>query len=97
MFLVWCLVSKEVSEQGLSVVEFLTQEFPCDTLGAGGNLLRSAAGYEVSASVATIGTEVDDVVGTLDDLHVMLDDGDGMPSSDECVEGMKQSLDIMEV
>ena len=37
------------------------------------------------------------MVGTFDDLHVMLDDKDGMPPFDECVEGMEQSLDVMEV
>ena len=37
------------------------------------------------------------MIGTLDDLHVMFDDEDGMTPFDEGVESLKQSLDIVEV
>ena len=37
------------------------------------------------------------MVGTLDDLHVVLDDQDGMATFDESVERLQQTVDIMEV
>ena len=37
------------------------------------------------------------MVGTLDDLQVMLYDEDGMSPFDEGIEGLEQPLDIMEV
>ena len=47
--------------------------------------------------VTTIWTKVDNMVGTLDDLHVMLNDEDGVTTFDEGVEGLQQPLDIVEV
>ena len=47
--------------------------------------------------VTAVRTEVDDMVGTLDDLHVMLDDEDGVAPFDEGIEGLEQPLDVMEV
>ena len=39
-----------------------------------GNIFWCAACSELSSSVTTVGTQVDDVVGTFDDFHVVLDD-----------------------
>ena len=77
--------------------KFVFKEFSCQTLFVGCNLFRSAYGYHLATSVATIGSHIDDMVGTLDDIHVVLDDKNGVTTLNECVEGMEQSFDIVEV
>ncbi len=62
-----------------------------------GNLFRSAAGKEIAACIAAFWTEVDDVVGTLDDLEVMLDDNDSVTARNKRIEGSKKLLDIVEM
>lgn len=62
-----------------------------------GNLFGCSTRYELTATVAAFGTYVDKVVGTFDNLHIMLDDKDGVSARDECVERLHQSLDIVEV
>ena len=37
------------------------------------------------------------MVGHLDNLHVVLNDEYGVPTGYECIEGMQQSADIVEV
>ena len=39
-----------------------------------------------TATVAAVGSEVDDVVGNFDDVEIMLDDDDGVALLDETVE-----------
>ena len=41
-------------------------------------LLGGACGKDQSAAAAAVGTEVDEVVGALDDVEVVLDDDDGV-------------------
>ena len=61
------------------------------------HLFGGATDDEVAASIASLGADVDDVVGTLDDLHIVFDDEDGVAARDERVERLHQALDIMEV
>ena len=37
------------------------------------------------------------MVGTLDDIHVVLDDDKRMPALDECVEGIQQAAYVVEM
>ena len=62
----------------------------CDFLGC-------TACHELSSAVAAFRSHVDDVVGTLDDFHVMLDDEDAVSALDEGIEGCQQPLDVVEV
>ena len=64
---------------------------------AGGQFFRSAGKDEVAASVATLWTQVDDIIGTFDDLHVVLYHQDGVPTLNQGVEGGEQTADVMEV
>ena len=61
------------------------------------HLFGSAGNDQLAATVSTVGAEVDDPVGTLDDFQVMLDDEDGMAALDECFERTHQTLDVVEV
>lgn len=53
------------------------------TGGARGNLFGSAAADDLATGVATFGAEVNDPIGALDDVEVVLDDN-------ECVAGVAQ-------
>ena len=59
--------------------------------------LGCAGTYEVATFVTAFWSEVDDVVGTFDDIHVMLDDEDGVASFNECIEGIEESFDVVEM
>ena len=61
------------------------------------HLLGSATSDKLSATVAPLRTDVDDIIGTLDNLHVMFDDNDGMSTGDERIKRLHQTLDIVEV
>ena len=37
------------------------------------------------------------MVGTLDDIHVMLDDDNGVSAADQGIEGFQQLLDVVEM
>ena len=60
-------LAKNVATRGLSL-QFGLQIAACDALRTAANLLGSACGNERSALVAPFGTEVDEMVGTLDDV-----------------------------
>ena len=61
------------------------------------HLLGSANGNDIAASFSSIRTYVDDVVGTLYDIQVVLDDDDGVPARDEGIERLKEFLDVVEM
>ena len=69
----------------------------CVAVLALGDLFGCACGKEVAACVTAFRTEVDDVVGTLDDLQVVLDDDDGVAATDKGIKGCKQLLDVVEM
>lgn len=52
---------------------------------------------EVSAGIAALGPELDDVVGGGDDVGVVLDDDDGVAAVEEGAEGGEEFLDVVEV
>lgn len=68
--------------------QFLFQILSSKTLLALSHFLWSACRHETSATIAALRTEVDNVVGTFDDLQIVLNDEDGMASADECIESL---------
>ena len=60
-------------------------------------MFRCACTDQVTATVATIGSQVNDIVSRFDDLHVVFDDQNGVSSADEGIEGVQEFLDVMEV
>jgi hypothetical protein len=54
-------------------------------------------GEDLAAAGAAFGAEVDDPVGLLDDVEVVLDRDDGVAAVDEAVQDVDQLLDVGEV
>src|SRR4051812_13477371 len=65
--------------------------------GRARDLLGRAAGDDLAAVLAALGTHVDDPVGRLDDVQVVLDDDDRVPLVDQAVQDVEQALDVREV
>src|SRR5580700_4080764 len=63
----------------------------------GGYLFGGAGGDDVAAAGAAVGAEVDDVVGGLDDVEVVLDDDDGVAAVDEPAQHAEEFADVFEV
>ena len=82
---------------GLLRLQLFAEETRCVAFLAFCHFLRSTTGKKASTCIAAFGTEVDDMVGTLDDLEVVLNDDNCMTTTDESVEGCKQLLDVVEV
>ena len=76
---------------------FVLQELSCVAVGALCYFFRRAGHHHIAASLSPFRTEVDDMVGTFDDVHVVLDDDDGVSACYECIEGIEQLLDVVEV
>ena len=62
-----------------------------------GDVLRGPLGDDPAAFLATLGPEVDDPVGRLDDVEVVLDDHHRVPAVDQPVEHGEQLLHVVEV
>ena len=65
--------------------------------GNGGDLLGGADGDDFAAAVSAFGTHVDQPIGGLDDVQVVLDNQDGVAGGDQAVQDGDQLLDIGEV
>ena len=61
------------------------------------DVFGSTGKYQTSTLVATIGTKVDNVVGTFDDIKVVFNHDDGMSTQDESVKSLEQFFDVVEV
>lgn len=68
--------------------QFLFQILSSKTLLALSHFLRRARHNESSTTVTALRTKVDNMVGTLDNLQIVLNDEDGMATADECVESL---------
>lgn len=64
---------------------------------AGGDGLRRAGGHHAAAGVAALGAQIDDVVGSEDDVQVVLDQDDGVAGVHEGVKRDQEALDVGEV
>ena len=60
-----------------------------------GKFLWCAFEDDVSALCASLGAEVDDVVGTLYDLHIMLHNHNGVPCLNQRIKGLEQAVDVV--
>ena len=72
----------------VSFLEFGFEEAAGVGCGAGCNILGGAAHYYVSAALAAFRAQVDYVVGTLYDVHIMLYTNDGMSAFDKLIKRM---------
>ena len=63
----------------------------------GGDLLGRALGDQPAALLAALGAEVDDAVGGLDHVEVVLDHDDRVALVDQPVQHLEQALDVREV
>ena len=61
------------------------------------HLLGCAFGHDTAAPFAPLGSQVDDVVGRLDDIKVVFNDNDGIPLVDKLVQNVEQLPGILEV
>ena len=61
---------------------------------AGGNLLRGALCNDHAAAVAALGAEVDDVVGDLDDVHVVLDHDERIAGVGKLLQHLDQTVNV---
>src|SRR6185437_8121427 len=66
-------------------------------LGDEGDILGRAGGDDLAAAVAAFRAEIDDPVGGLDDLEVVLDDEHRVPGLHERVKHLQELADILEM
>ena len=62
-----------------------------------GDLFRRPGRDDFSAGVPAFGAEIDDVIGGLDDIEVVLDHQDRVARVDEPVKACEKALDIGQV
>src|SRR5262249_359974 len=83
--------------RGGALAEDLAQELP----GVGGHnsrdLLRRALRDHRSPAIAALGTEVDDVIGGLDHVEVVLDPDRRVAAVGETPQYSEQALDVVEM
>ena len=61
------------------------------------DLFGGPHGHDLPATITSLGAEIDDVIGTFDHFHVVLDDNDGVALIHELVKHYKESLNVVEV
>jgi hypothetical protein len=66
-------------------------------LRAAGDRFRCARDDQLAALMTAFGTQIEDPVGALDDIEMMLDHEHGMPSLDQPLETIQEALDISQV
>ena len=62
-----------------------------------GYLFGGAGGYHLTSSSTTFGSHVDHVVGTLDDVHIMLNHDNRVALIDKSVENTQEHFHVLEV
>lgn len=62
-----------------------------------GHLFRRAGGYDLSPGKAAFRTDIDDMIGTLNNIQVMFNDNDRMPAVGELIERVEEFGDIFEM
>src|SRR3712207_2556773 len=80
-----------------SLFQFLFQELSRIAGAASRYFFGSTCRHNVPSFVSSFGTQVDHVVGTLNHIHVMLDDYDAVSSANQCVERVEQLADVMKM
>src|SRR5579864_9708636 len=64
---------------------------------AGGDLLGCAGANHFAPAAAPVGAKIDDPVGRLDNVQVVLDNDDGISAIDEAMQNLQQFLDVVEM
>ena len=77
--------------------EFFGEEGGGGGDAGGSELAGRADGYDLAAVLASAGAHVDDVVGGLEDVEVVLDDEYGVAAVDELAEEGEECADVLEV
>ena len=77
--------------------EDLTEETGGVAEGTVGDLLGGAGGKDLSTFTTALGSHVDNPVGELDDIKVVLDDDDGVASIDKFLQDIHQDSDVLEM
>jgi len=75
----------------------LAQESAGVTRRARGNVFGRAVRDDMTAFVARVGPQVNDPIGTFDDVKVMLDDEHRMTAIDEPLKSFQQNANVVEV
>lgn len=65
--------------------------------GTSGDFFRCTGHDKITALISSFRSQIDDIVGTLDDVHVVFDNHDGMSAADQCIESLEQFLDVVEM
>ena len=79
------------------MAEHLSQEQAGVRVGGCRDFLGRALGHDLAASVAALWPEIDDMVGGLDHVEVVLDHDDGVAGVGEAPEHFEQAFDVVEV
>ena len=66
-------------------------------VGVGRDLLGRAGRDDEAALVAALGTEIDDVIGGLDHVEVVLDHEDGVAGRHQPLQHLQELPDVLEV
>ena len=81
-------------DNDICLFQLFFQKLPCIACSAGSNFFRGTHCYDISAFISTFRSEIDYIIGTFDDVHVMLDDNDAVSPANQCVESIQQSPDL---
>lgn len=73
------------------------QKTPCVRFADAHDLFGRAGGNDATAHVAAFRAKVNNVVGSFDDIQIMLDDEERAARFDERAKGREQFVDIVEV
>ena len=78
-------------------VKYSPQILSCEALRVLRHLLGRAGGNDPAAAVTALGAQVDDPVGALDDVQVVLDDQDRIARGHEFLQHVDELADIVHV
>src|SRR5450830_1585893 len=81
----------------VSSQDLVLEELPCQGIGVEGDLLGCAGRDDAPTLVTPLGTQVDDPVGILDDLQVVLDDNDRVALVGQLLKDAHELFDVGEV
>lgn len=78
-------------------LQHVFEEFRRIALPSCHNLFRRSRCYELSAAASAFRADVDEMVGHLDDIEIMLNDDDGVALVDEPLQNIEEDADVLEV
>ena len=81
----------------LDLFQLFFQELTRIACSASGYFFRSTYRYNVSTFISTFRAEVNHIIGTFDNIHIMLDDYDAMSTADQGVKSIQKFTDVVEM